>query len=95
MLGQLGFFSASSCSIQEAQGSLPYIKIDCPGTEEAIEVLLNDENDVPEAVEEDESKCFGFFCLERFKSHLCGVVFSFIGCIGFVCYLILEVLIRR
>ena len=45
--------------MQEAQGSLLYIELDCPGSEEAIEVLLDDEDDVPEAVEEDESKWFG------------------------------------
>ena len=64
----VGFFSASSCSKQEAQESLLYIKSDCPGSEEAMDVLLDDEDDVPEAVEEDESKCFGSSCLERLKS---------------------------
>ena len=59
----------SSCSMQEAQGSLLYIKLDCTGSEEAIEVLLDDEDDVPEAVEEDESKCVDSSCLEQLKSH--------------------------
>ena len=55
----VNFFSMSPCSMQEAQGSLLYIKLDCPGSEEAIEVLLDDEDDVPDAVELNESKCFG------------------------------------
>ena len=55
--------------MQTAQGSILYIKLDFPGSEEAIEVLLDDEDDVPEAVEEDEFKCFSSSCLERLKSY--------------------------
>ena len=46
-------------------------------------MLINDADDVPEAVEEDEFKCFGSSCLERLKSHLCIVVFPVFGCFRF------------
>ena len=55
--------------MQTAQGSILYIKLDFPGSEEAIEVLLDDEEDVPDAVELNESKCFDSSCLERLKSY--------------------------
>ena len=58
-----------SLSVQEAEESLLYIKLSCPGSEEAVKVPFNDENYVPETVEDDKSKCFGSFCLERLKSH--------------------------
>ena len=61
------FFSAASSCGQEAQGSLLDIKLDCPGSEEDVEVLLDDEDYLPEAVEEEESKCLGSSCLERWK----------------------------
>ena len=63
----VNLFSGSSCSSQESQGSLLDIKLDCPQCEEVVEVLIEEENDVPETVEEDESKCFGFSCLDRLK----------------------------
>ena len=69
--------------MQEIQGSLLYIELDCPASEEAIEVLLDDEDDFTEAVEEDESKCFGSPCLDLLKSHLCTVVFFVIDCFRF------------
>ena len=46
-------------------------------------MLLDDEDEVPEAVKEDESKCFGFSCLEWLKSHFCRYVFYVIACFRF------------
>ena len=43
------FFSTSSCSMQEAQGSPLYVKLDCLGSE-AGEVPIDDDHDVPQAV---------------------------------------------
>ena len=65
--GRANYFSAASSCGQEARRSLLDIKSDCPGSEEDVKVLLDDEGDLPEAVEEEESKCLGSSRLERCK----------------------------
>ena len=55
--------------MQVAQGCLLYKEMGCRGCEEAIEVLIDDEDNVPEAVKEDKSKSFSSSWLDRLKSH--------------------------
>ena len=65
----MNLFSGSSCSSQKSKGSLSDIKLYCPGCEEIVEVVIDNEDDVPEAVVEDEYKFFDSSCLKRLKSH--------------------------
>ena len=63
----VNLFSATSLFGQEVHRSLLDIKLERPGSKEAIEVLLDDEEYVPEDVEKYHVK-YICSCLERLKN---------------------------